>query len=199
MAVIAVAAGLVVLIGYFLPVPLLGEVRELFLQWAMILFAIALIVGVINLARVHWLKVARRQPGYINSLALFLALLFLVVVVGYFGPISPVSIWIFNYIQVPLESSLMALLVVVLALGGARLLGRHLNLFSIIFIFSALITLLGSVSIIGFSVPGLDEFAAWLSRVPATAGARGILLGVALGAVATGLRILTGSDRPYGG
>jgi len=199
LAVIAVAAGLVVLIGYFLPMPLLGEVRALFLHWAMILFAIALIVGVINLARVHWLKVARRQPGYINSLALILALLFLVVVVGYFGPISPVSIWIFNYIQVPLESSLMALLVVVLALGGARLFGRHLSLFSVIFIFSALITLLGSVSIIGFSVPGLDEFAAWLSRVPATAGARGILLGVALGAVATGLRILTGSDRPYGG
>jgi hypothetical protein len=31
------------------------------------------------------------------------------------------------------------------------------------------------------------------------AGARGILLGVALGTVATGLRILIGADRPYGG
>ncbi len=31
------------------------------------------------------------------------------------------------------------------------------------------------------------------------AGARGILLGVALGSVTTGLRILMGVDRPYGG
>jgi hypothetical protein len=29
------------------------------------------------------------------------------------------------------------------------------------------------------------------------AGARGILLGVALGTVATGLRVLLGIDRPY--
>jgi len=31
------------------------------------------------------------------------------------------------------------------------------------------------------------------------AGARGILLGVSLGVIATGVRILIGSDRPYGG
>jgi len=31
------------------------------------------------------------------------------------------------------------------------------------------------------------------------AGIRGILMGVALGSIATGLRILMGADRPYGG
>ena len=127
------------------------------------------------------------------------ALFFLIIVVGFFGPISPISIWIFNYVQVPIESSLMALLVVVLALGAARLLGRHLNLFSVLFLFSVLIILVGSISYLGFNIPGLSEFTTWLRQVPATAGARGILLGVALGAVATGLRILSGADRPYGG
>jgi len=39
----------------------------------------------------------------------------------------------------------------------------------------------------------------WLAQVPAIAGARGLLLGVALGTVATGIRILIGVDRPYGG
>jgi hypothetical protein len=38
-----------------------------------------------------------------------------------------------------------------------------------------------------------------LVQIPAVAGARGVLLGVALGAIATGLRILMGVDRPYGG
>jgi len=33
----------------------------------------------------------------------------------------------------------------------------------------------------------------------AAGGARGILLGVALGTLTTGLRILFGADRPYGG
>ena len=33
--------------------------------------------------------------------------------------------------------------------------------------------------------------------VPALAGTRGIILGVALGTVVTGLRLLMGIDRPY--
>jgi hypothetical protein len=38
-----------------------------------------------------------------------------------------------------------------------------------------------------------------LSHGLASGGARGILIGVALGTIATGLRILMGVDRPYGG
>jgi hypothetical protein len=36
-------------------------------------------------------------------------------------------------------------------------------------------------------------------HVPAVAGARGLLLGITLGAIATGIRVLLGLDRPYGG
>jgi hypothetical protein len=51
---------------------------------------------------------------------------------------------------------------------------------------------------------GLPEVAifreawAWLSQVPAVAGARGLMLGIALGIIATGLRVLLAMDRPYG-
>jgi len=54
-----------------------------------------------------------------------------------------------------------------------------------------------SLSFLDFSVFG--EVRTWIERVPATAGVRGILLGVALGTVATGFRLLIGADRPYGG
>jgi hypothetical protein len=39
----------------------------------------------------------------------------------------------------------------------------------------------------------------FLAQVMAAGGARGILIGVALGALTTGLRVLFGADRPYGG
>jgi hypothetical protein len=50
------------------------------------------------------------------------------------------------------------------------------------------------------NIPGLSDFVRpYLAQVIAVGGARGILLGVALGTLTTGLRILFGADRPYGG
>jgi hypothetical protein len=37
----------------------------------------------------------------------------------------------------------------------------------------------------------------WLLAVPVSAGARGILLGIALATVVTGVRVLIGQDRSY--
>jgi hypothetical protein len=48
-------------------------------------------------------------------------------------------------------------------------------------------------------VPALTTLQTWVTQVPAVAGARGILIGITLGILATGLRILIGSDRPYEG
>jgi hypothetical protein len=53
--------------------------------------------------------------------------------------------------------------------------------------------LLGQVPLWG----ALTTFKEWILGVPSMASARGILLGVALGTVATGLRVLLGIDRPY--
>jgi hypothetical protein len=45
--------------------------------------------------------------------------------------------------------------------------------------------------------PALPALRAWLLAVPVTAGMRGILLGIALGTIATALRVLLAVDRPY--
>jgi hypothetical protein len=94
----------------------------------------------------------------------------------------------------------MAVLAVVLVYGAARLLSRRPKWYTVLFLVTVLVVLLGSVPIffIGEVTP-LSALRNWLSQVPAIAGARGLLLGIALGTVATGLRILIGVDRPYGG
>jgi uncharacterized membrane protein len=59
------------------------------------------------------------------------------------------------------------------------------------------VVLLGQVPI-GFQIwPDLPLLKGWLLDVPAASGVRGIVLGVALGTVTAGLRILLGQDRPY--
>ena len=197
---IAILAGVLVLAGYFIPVEPIQDLRDLLVQWAVILVAFGLLVGVINLAKVHWSKVQTRQPGSFYSVILLLSLVLTFLVVVYSGPTSPPSMWIFNNIQVPVESSLAALLAVVLAYACVRLLNRRPNTFSIVFVITVLVVLIGTAPLLVFNnVPMLNQLRSVIVQIPAVAGARGILLGVALGTIAMGLRILMGVDRPYGG
>ena len=76
---------------------------------------------------------------------------------------------------------------------------RRLNIFTLFFVGTILIVLIGTITIPYLDIPGLYELRSWIVKVWATAGARGILLGIALGTIATGLRILMGTDRPYSG
>jgi hypothetical protein len=195
---IAMGVGLVVLAGYFLQIDLLVNLRITLLNWATILVAVALLIGVVNLFIVHWRKSTSDQPDRINSITLLVGLVVTLVIAGWFGPTHPVSLWIFNYIQVPVEASLMALLAVVLIYAGVRLLRRKPNLLTITFIVTAVVILLMSGHLFGIDLPGLAALRIWIGKVPAVAGARGILLGISLGIIAAGLRILMGADRPYG-
>lgn len=201
-AAIALGVGVFVLAGYFVEVQFVQGFRLLFLQWAVLLAAAALLVGLVNLAAVHWRKVSFSEEGWIYSGVLILALLVTLMLAVFFGPDAPVSLFIFNNLQLPLEASLMAILSMTLLFAGFRVISRRRDLYGLLFLAVALVVLLGSAPSLGGTeggmMAGLRELRNWISQVWAVGGARGILLGVALGATATGLRVLLAVDRPYG-
>ncbi len=201
-AAVATATGLFVLLGYFIQLDLLLGLRLLLIQWAVLLAAAALFLGLFNLLSVHWNKVSLQESGWPYSALLILMFLVTLVLGLLFGPDYQAVILLFQYVQVPVEASLLALLAVSLVLAGFRLLSRRRDLASLVFIGAALVTLFGTAPwpIGAESLPAVlvGDARAWLSQVLAAGGARGILLGVALGAITTGLRVLLASDRPYG-
>jgi hypothetical protein len=149
---------------------------------------------------VHWKKTGSEGSSRVYSIVLLVSLFVTILIVSISGPTGSWSMWVFNSFQVPVEVSLLAVLAVVLVYAAARLLARRPKWNTILFLVTVLIVLAGSVPLffIGEITP-LSIVRGWLAQVPAIAGARGLLLGVALGTVATGLRILIGIDRPYGG
>jgi hypothetical protein len=200
---IAIASGMLVLIGYFFPrangqASLLTGIRLTLLNWAIILAGFAVFVAIFNLLQVHIKKVQNKQKGSVYSLLLIISLVATFLV----GLIVPDQARVvFTTIQLPVETSLMALLVVTLTYASIRLLRRRLSLLSVIFLITAVLILLGTapLPLLG-NIPVLSDFVRpYIAQVIAVGGARGILLGVALGTLTTGLRILFGADRPYGG
>ncbi len=196
--VFAVAAGVVILLGYFLPV--LGPVQSIVLNWAVILTGAATVVGVFNLILVHGNKITRREKGAAYS-GILLVSLFATFVFGLaLRPSSPAMQTVVNGIIVPVEASLMAVLAVTLVYASMRLLRRRPDVMSIVFIFTAVVMLISSATLpFGEIGPLNNLLRPWVQHVLSLAGARGILIGVALGALTTGLRVLIGADRPYGG
>ena len=198
-AVIAVVSGVLVLLGYFFS-GVLESIQSVLLGWAIILAAFALLLGIFNLALVHWKKVNAKGANSIYSLVLLVSLGITIIVAGLSGPTGGAALWIFNTFQVPVEVSLLAILAVVLVYSVARLIRRKPRWYTVLFLVTVLVVLLGTVPLFFFGeLPLLTSVRGWIAQVPAVAGARGLLLGVALGTVATGLRILLGVDRPYGG
>ncbi len=204
---VAMLAGLAVLFLRLFPSGFESVAARL-LHAAAALAAVALLIGIVNLLNVHLAKMADGGMDAAHSAILVIALgLTFVTTIGLgpngaVGGVQPTN-WLFQYIQIPVEGSLMALLAVTLVYAAARLLRRAPNPFSFIFLGTALLILLGgsmlasgSFGFISEAVTGVRD---WITQVPAAAGARGLLLGIALGAVAAGLRILMGADRPFGG
>lgn len=199
-ALIAIAAGILVLLGYLLP-DLLGGLRQYLVQMAVILTAFAALLGILNLASVHWKRATGPKVGASNlySAVLLFSLLLTIILVTISGPGSFWSSWLVDTFWIPVETSLMGLLAIVLLFAAARLLSRRLHWASLLFLASAVVVLLGITPLPYFGqLPVLSELRSWLTSLPAMAGARGLLLGIALGTIATGLRILMGVDRPYG-
>lgn len=196
---IAIAFGIVVLLDFFISHPLLDNVGAILADWAVILAAFALILGILNVLTVHMNRTIRREKGWPYGLVL-VAVLLVVLILGLMpgagGPETPAIRWLFQNVYSPLQATIFSLLAFYIVSAAYRVF-RARSIEASILLVAGVIVLLGQVPVgqsIWNQLPGIKD---WIMQVPATAGMRGIILGGALGAVATGLRVLLGIDRPY--
>lgn len=200
-AVLAIASGLIVLLGYFFPDQLSG-VRGLLIDWAVIIAGMAVLVGVANLVFVQMEKVRSRNKNGIYGALLVISLIITFGLGLVFKPDHLYMQTIVNAIIIPVEASLLAILAVTLVYASIRLLRRRTDMMSVIFLASAvlfLIAIMPTPLSLNAYVHFFQNFILDIAGMFSRGGARGLLIGVALGTLLTGLRVLFGIDRPYGG
>lgn len=196
-AAFAIAAGLIVLLGYFFT-DQLGVLRIVLLDWAIIIAGMAVLVGIFNLVAVQMEKFRAGQKGGAYGILLVLSLLITFGLGLIFGPENPYIQLTMDAIILPVEASLMAILAVTLIYASIRLLRRRVDVMSIVFLIVAVLFLGLSIPTPAGAIPG-NEIILNLLGMFSNGGARGLLIGIALGTLLTGLRVLFGVDRPYGG
>lgn len=193
----AMLAGIVLLIS--LIAPGLEGLRASILSWAILLAAIALLLGLANLFQVHVHKIINNQK-VLYSYVLLTGMLLSFAVTLVQGREGLIAEWLFNYVLFPLESSFMAILAILLTLAVVHLIQQRNDIAALLFSGTLLLVLLGSAPIFAQELPLFSEsITPFISRVLSLGALRGLLIGVALGTLTTGLRVLMGAERPFGG
>jgi uncharacterized protein (UPF0218 family) len=194
--IMAMLVGILVLLGYLLPLDFLVTLRDvILLRWAVVLAAFALIVAYLNLLRVHLLRLTSARKKKFTSLLVVLSTLGTLALVLVQGVEGTLTQQVLSAVLIPGESALLALTAVTLIVAGMRILRARRTAGAVVFVVAAGIILLTTVAysvypnVLAVLREGVDTLA--------TAGMRGLVMGVALGITLTGLRVLLGIDRPH--
>lgn len=173
-----------------------------------IIGAFALVLGLGSLLTVHFHKIRRRRENWQYSWVLILSFV-VTAIIGLFGGrtgegILPTSIGSFQFniqvlyehINVPLGSTMFALLAFFMASAAYRAF-RARSLDATLLLVTAFIVMLGVLPLGNRISHHLPSFAQWIMDVPNVASKRGIGFGIALGSVATALKIILGIERSW--
>ena len=196
--VIAALTGLTVLAGYFFQTQLSPALALIF-EWGLVLLAVAGLIGIGMLLTRHIRRIIYWEKGAFYSVVVLVAFLVALIAGFVLTPKSELYRNLILNVQVPVEASLLAILAVTLLVASLRIIRvRGWTPMSIAFLVSAVFSLIINLSWIRTPSGSLAEgILAFFTRLPMI-GARGVLLGMAIGGLVVGLRYLLAVDRSGG-
>ena len=194
---ITAIAGFIVLVPYYFRIPFLEATANSLQNWTVVILGFAMGFGALTITINHSQKIMARKKDWQYSVILLVSL-FAMLISGLIPPLltHPVASWIFQNIQVRISTTLFALLAPYVASSAYRAF-RARNVEAGIMLITAAFIMLGNTPLMGYVWTGFPAIGAWINLVLNMAGQRGITIGVAIGSIAIGVRILLGLERSY--
>lgn len=194
---IAFFFGVALILQYFVPHPLSEKFLGMTQKWAIIVVYVSLLLGVGSLFQSHLRKIRVQTPGWGYSLVT-LSVFGLTVLAGFHSrgnsPGGPLQ-WTYEFAYSPMSATMFSLLGFFIASAAFRAF-RARSVEATLLLATAVVIMLAQVPL-GAAIPGVGSLSAWILGVPLTAAKRALMFGVALGSIATALRIIFGIERSY--
>lgn len=198
--------GLFMILSFFVPHQFVSVPADFLQQCAVIVVAFGYVLGGANVLRVNFDGIYKRQPDWPYKIVLAGSLL----VTVFFGlkegrtwqDPSSVSMWIYNQLYSPMGATMFALLAFFIASAAFRAF-RIRTMEAGLLAAAALIVMMGRVPIGDVMTQWLPEplrlgaVQDWIMNFPQNAAKRAVLIGAAMGVMATGLRVILGIERSY--
>ena len=212
---ITAAIGLFMILSFFVPHQAVSVPADFLQACAIIVVAFGYVLGGANVLRLNFDGIYKRQSGWPYKIVLVVGLIATVTIgaiegEGFLNP-GTRSKWIYDNIYSPMTATMFALLAFYIASAAFRAF-RIRTVEAGLLAVSALIVMIGRVPV-GDAVVGwlthwsflpaglqnlkLSPFQEWVMEIPQNAAKRAILMGAALGVMATGLRVILGIERSY--
>lgn len=148
-------------------------------------------IGLSMLVVAHVKRIYTRatDPHWLYSVAVFVSLIPITYGMVFQGVDGPISRWLFKYTVSPTHQTLFSMTAFYITTAAYRVFKLR-NIDSSVLLVSGMIVLWSTLPVFTNLFPFLVPLATWILEVPNTAGYRAFVLGVSLGAIGLGLRIM---------
>ena len=204
------AIGLFMIGSFFVPHQIVGVPADFLQACAVIVVAFGYVLGAANVLRVNLEGISKREPGWPYKLVLVVSLVGTMAVGaiegarngGDFQREGTISKWLYDNLYATMSGTMFALLAFFIASAAFRAF-RIRTVEAGLLAVAALIVMLGRVPVGDLATSWLPHplqlgtMQQWIMDFPQNAAKRAILMGAALGVMATGLRVILGIERSY--
>ena len=194
---ITFTAGMIMILNYFIPhqpFKLLGDNLQ---EWYLIVASGAIFLGAANLMHVHFRKIRLKLKNWKYSPVTIIGFLVMFVLGLIYGVVEGKPFdYLFLNMVAPMGATMFSLLAFFVASAAFRAF-RASNWRATLLLTSAFLVMLGQVPIGAMIWDKIPLAKVWLMSIPNTAGQRAVMIGAAMGVVATSLRIIFGIERSY--
>ncbi|MBA7690843.1 hypothetical protein ES703_99375 [subsurface metagenome] len=184
-------------VSFFIENPVLSAIETRLLGWGIIVIAISLMVGLVNILKHHIVHVSKQTPGqWLYSLTLIISVVVFLLVAVFFGTMHEYTQTLYLGIPRALSSAMHSLNLFYISWAAYRTF-RFRTVDSSVLMCVAVLTMISMVPIGRVVWSGFPVIGDFLSLVVNKAGARAIAIGVGLGIVVQGIRLIRGRERGF--